>query len=220
MAEQDSKSPALDSIRAEIDALDRSMLAMLEQRFALTAQVAATKQSRQVFRAGREADLLRRLIAGSSLDALLVETIWRQIIAFSLDGQKKLVIALTGEAEIATTARFRFGAVAQYDGYTAAAEVIAAVAAGKADIGILPHWQDNPWWQDLAARQNDGASVYIAAVTPFAATDALTRVALIAPYLPDPSESDLTLSHDGIGVQETSGYAPSTPNLLGIVQQP
>ncbi len=225
------KNLTLEELREAIDQTDQDLLTLLERRYALTAQVADSKQNSRIFRAGREADLIRRLVSMTNLDPLLVETIWRQIIAFSLDHQKKLTIAMAGDG-VEMSARFRFGAVANYTFMDDADAVMDAVAGGRADIGILPHWDDVPhrdddphrdnksWWQALAQRRDRGEDVYITALTPLQDAPSLNRIALLAPFLPDASMHDITLVHDAIGVKPINGYAPATPNLLGIIQQP
>lgn len=215
----DNESEALDKLRAEIDAVDADLLALLEQRYSLTSKAAASKRNQRIFRPGREADLIRSLVAKSSLDPLLVESIWRRIIAFSLDGQKRLRIALSSGGAVERAARFRFGAVAEYTAHDTAGAVIEAVVKEEADIGILPHWRQEDWWRDLAERRGRGEDVYIASTSPMQPAPGLDPVALLARDLPDPSEKDVTLVHDTVGVEEKDGYAPSSPNLLGIIQQ-
>ena len=213
-------SADLGEVRSAIDAVDSELLALLAKRYGLSDRVTASKHNRGAFRPGREADLIRKLIAGGDLDPLLVETIWRQIIAFSLDRQKRLGIALSGGEAVERTARFRFGAVAEYASLDTPAQVIEAVAGGGADLGILPHWEKGDWWRELAARREQGDEVYIASSAPMQVAPGLEPVAVLAPELPDPSEMDTTLLHDTVGVTEKGGYDPSPPNLLGIVQQP
>lgn len=218
MANSDKPEMDLDAIRAEIDQVDRSILALLEQRFDLTSRVASAKKSQRIFRPGREAELIRSLIAISTLDPLLIETVWRQIIAFSLDGQKKLDIAVAHAEGVEDTARFRYGAVARYQ-RSDASGVLDAVLAGRADIGVLPHWQGAAWLDELVQRRRDGAEIFIVAATPMVACDGLVPTVLVGRYLPDPSGDDLTLSHDGIGLAEENGYAPDAPNIVGIIQR-
>ena len=218
--EKPGKGPAtLDELREGIDALDAGLLGLLEQRFALTSRVAASKQGGGVFRPGREARLIRRLVDGTGLDALLVESLWRQIIAFSLAGQKPLRIALGRGGAVERTARFRFGVAAEYTSLNTASKVMDAVAGGGADIGILPHWRRNEWWRELAARRGRDGGIFITSSAPLLPVPGLDPVALLGPELPDASGKDTTLLHDAIGVQEKDGYDPSPPNLLGIIQQ-
>ena len=218
--EHGSEAASLEDLRAEIDAVDSGLLGLLERRFALSARVAATKGDQPVFRPGREAAMIRRLVAETGLDPTLVAGVWRQIVAFSIDSQKRMRVALAGGWAAERTAMFRFGAVAEYTHSDTPAEVMDAVAGGSADIGILPHWREGTWWRDLAERRDRGEGLFIASSAPIHEAGGLDPVAILARDLPDPSGKDTTLVHDSVGVGEKGGYAPSSPNLLGIVQQP
>ena len=211
---------ALERLREEIDAVDSELLALLERRFALSGRVAASKQGQSVFRPGREAAIIRRLVSQTGLDASLVAGVWRRIIAFSIDSQKQLRVALAGGWSVERTAMFRFGAVAAYTHFDTPAGVMDAVAAGEADLGVLPHWSVGDWWRELAGRRDRGDALYIVSTTPAYAVTEFNPVALLGRDLPDPSGKDTTLAHDDVGVGEKDGYDPSLPNLLGIVQQP
>ena len=211
---------ALKQLRAEIDQVDSELLALLERRFALSGQVAASKQGQSVFRPGREAAIIRRLVSETGLDPSLVAGVWRRIIAFSIDSQKQLRVALAGGWSVERTAMFRFGAVAEYTHFDTPAEIMDAVMGGEADIGVLTHWSVGDWWHELAGRRDRGDALYIVSTTPTYAVTEFVPVALLGRDLPDPSGKDTTLVHDDVGVGEKDGYDPSLPNLLGIVQQP
>lgn len=217
--EPDTGEKILAGLRAEIDEVDKGLLALLKKRFALASKVAASKQQGTVFRPGREADLIRRLMAENALEPLMVESIWRQIIALSLYTQKRLRIALTSGESVDRTARFRFGMVGDYDPLGDADAVLEAVAEGKADIGVLPHWGQGGWWRGLAERRGRGERVYIVSTAPMLTSLGLDPVALLAQELPYPSGNDITLVHGAAGVEEKPGHDPAAPNLLGIVQQ-
>lgn len=221
MNDGDMKNSNLEDLRREIDRLDRSILEALSARFGLTSRVAATKHDGHIFRPGREADLLRRLLAenGSDLDPRLIESLWRQIIAFSLAGQKLLTIAHAGGDAVTATARYRFGEVARYLSLDSTAAVFDAVAAGEADLGVLPHWDEATWWRDLAARREAGSTLAIAAVTPLVAESSLASSAIIAPHLPDPSAADMTLCCENGAITVIPGYHAEQPNVVGIFQQ-
>ena len=211
---------SLEQLRAEIDNVDSELLALLERRFVLSGRIAASKQGQSVFRPGREAAVIRRLVSETGLDASLVAGVWRRIIAFSIDSQKQLRVALAGGWTVERTAMFRFGAVAEYTHFDSPAGVMDAVAGGEADIGVLPHWSVEEWWRELAVRRGRGDALYIVSTTPTYAVTEFAPVALLGRDLPDPSGKDTTLVHDDVGVGEKDGYDPSLPNMLGIVQQP
>ena len=104
------KNTTLADLRRQIDSLDRTILEALAKR--LRSQHMLPRPSiRADLPPGREADLIGGLLKASegAVDPRLVETLWRQIIAFSLAGQKQLSIAHAGGEEIAQSARYRFG---------------------------------------------------------------------------------------------------------------
>lgn len=212
----------LKNLRQEIDQLDAHILSGLVKRFALTASVASTKQDGLIFRPGREADLLRNLIeeGRGQLDPRLVESLWRQIIAFSIAGQKPLTIAHAGGHDIAASARFRFAAAADYLDLPRPADVLAAVEGGEADLGVLPHWDSDDWWRMLAERRAAGADLAIAAVTPLTPQTQTAQSVVIARHMPDPSRRDMTLCHvDGELIMQ-DGHHPDRADAIGIFQQP
>lgn len=211
----------LENLRRDIDDLDRVILDAVSRRFQLTAQVAATKHDGHIFRPGREADLLKNLLDqhDNSLDPRLIETLWRQIIAFSLAGQKPLTIACAGGDGLVATARYRFGEAAFYQSMDDASSVFDAVASGKADLGVLPHWEDGTWWQELAARRGEGATLAIAAVTPLTKESSLQKSVVIAPHMPDASSQDMTICVENGQIVITPGYEPERSNVVGIFQQ-
>jgi len=212
-----SEEEILIRLRQEIDGLDRVILDALEARDKLVRDVGAVKSSRRVFRAGREADLIRRLVKASDLDPYTIEVIWRQIIAASLNRQAPLVIAAMALPQQLEIARFRFGA-ARYTALDTPAGVLETVASGAADLGVLPHWTSGIWWQDLAAMRAAGRDIFISAITPLAEHEGLDQGVVIAPYLPDASTGDVTVVAQDGRVLEKPGYHPDAPGLLGIFQ--
>jgi len=222
MAPSSSKDQQnLSTVRAEIDRLDRQILSALEERAALASAVLAAKSGQSVFRPGREADLIRRLVASSSLPPLMIEMIWRQIIANNITGQQKLKVALMDDAASFAVCGFCFGASVDHLTQTQAKDVITAVAQGEADLGVLPHWRvQSDWLKDLLL--SDG-SAYIVAVSPLLeghhwAGTPLADGVIIARDLPDASEADITLCLDGDVAVEHDGYDAEAEGLLGIFQ--
>ena len=69
----------------------------------------AAKTGRHVFRPGREADLIRALVASSSLPPLMIEIIWRQMIANNITSQQRLKIAMLDDPAVHAAAGFCFG---------------------------------------------------------------------------------------------------------------
>ncbi len=217
-----SDQEKLADIRSKIDALDRQILSAIEDRAALASAVVAAKSGQHIFRPGREADLIRGLVAASSLSPQMIEVIWRQMIANNINNQQRLKIAMGDDAEMQSTAAFCFGvAIDQVIGSNAA-DVIDAVAKGDADLGVLPYGQTNPNWLDDLSRQN--GQVFIIGITPFIkgqeiAGTVLKDAVIVARQLPDASQADVTLCVENGTITEHDGYHADADGLVGIIQK-
>ena len=95
--------PSLDAVRQRIDALDTELLRLVDERASLARIVAEAKRAtgdgdRFALRPGREAQILRRLIA-SERDAAnpsLIVRIWRELIGDSLSVQGPFHLSVWG----------------------------------------------------------------------------------------------------------------------------
>lgn len=195
--------PALDlaGLRAGIDAIDDAMHDLLMRRAALAAGMAASrvKGSGPVFRPGREASILRRLLArhAGPLPRAVVARLWRDIIASSLAQQGPFSIAAPGAADgiAARVARGHFGLLTPLKLHPTPSRVLSAVAAGEAAVAILPAPQDGEppeaaWWMQMEAPR-----LQVVAALPFlAAPDgAAPQAYAVAALAPEPSGQDRTL---------------------------
>lgn len=217
-----SEQEKLADIRSKIDALDRQILSAIEERAALASAVVAAKIGQHIFRPGREADLIRGLVASTSLSPKMIEVIWRQMIANNINNQQRLKIAMGDDAEMRSTAAFCFGAEIDPVIKSSAADVMDAVAKGDADLGVLPYGQNNPDWSDDLSRYND--QVYIMGITPFVegqeiAGTALKDAVIVARQLPDASQADVTLCLENGTITEHEGYHADADGLIGIIQK-
>ncbi|MBV8538177.1 MAG: chorismate mutase [Alphaproteobacteria bacterium] len=138
---------SLAALRREIDSIDDQLQDLLVQRAEVVAEVAGAKlreggAAAPVFRAGREAEILRRLLARNRtpLPAELVVRLWREIMVTSSRQQGPLTVAVAAAG--ADLARDHFGA-AGLRRVASAAAVLAAVAKGRAQLGVLPL---SGWW--------------------------------------------------------------------------
>ena len=135
---------SLATLRRAIDSIDDQVHDLLIQRAGVVAEVAGAKAREggtPVFRAGREAEILRRLVARNRapLSAELVVRLWREIMVASNRQQGALTVAVWGSGDLA---RDHFsGAVLRP--VASAAAVLAAVAKGRAQLGVLPL---SGWW--------------------------------------------------------------------------
>ncbi len=165
--------------------------------------MAALKNGGFAWRPGREAAILRRLLARAEapLARGVVVRVWREILAGSLLQQGPLGIAVCDpdrSFRLPRLARDHFGGLVQERVHESPAQVLADIRSGLARIGVLPPPEEEApdreaWWSHLAAEQGRFA---IAARLPFwrpAGEGAGTEAFVVAPLEPDPSGDDLSV---------------------------
>ncbi|MHA1153743.1 MAG: chorismate mutase [Alphaproteobacteria bacterium] len=166
---------SLSDLRHRIDEIDTAIHDLLMQRTEITQRVGAVKGANSVFmRPGREAVVLRRLIAGhrGDLPRALIVRIWREIFAAVTALQGPFAVAVyapEGSFGYRNLARDHFGWRTPITAYRSAAQVLKEVGGGQATVGVLPVPVEDgtsPWWRNLA---RDGeATPRIVARLPFA----------------------------------------------------
>lgn len=192
--------PALQALRAEIDALDDAMHDLLMRRAAVVARMAGSRAKTGAgspLRPGREAAVLRRLLARHSgaLSRGAVVRIWRHIFMAhtAIQGAFTAAVSAPGEAAPAMPlAREHFGSATPLHIYASPAQALAAVSAGKASVAVLPAPAgegEGAWWQSLEAPR-----LCIVARLPFLVDATRADAALVvAPVPPDASGEDRSL---------------------------
>lgn len=162
MADADPKpaAPSLDAIRARLDAIDAQLLALIDERAGIAREVAAAKAAagdgdKFGLRPGREAQLLRTLLAKSRNAATpsLITRVWRELIGDSLSRQGPFHIAVFGgktPARAVENARMRFGTAPALVSVAKPEEAIAA-AKTQGGVAVLSLASDTPWWGRLLA---------------------------------------------------------------------
>ena len=193
--------PDLAALRAAIDNIDDAMHDLLMRRAALAAGMAAgrVKAGGPTFRPGREAAILRRLLARHEgpLPRPVVARLWRDIIASSLAQQGPFSMAACGAADgaAAHAARGHFGLLTRLTLHPTPAGALAAVAAGEATVAILPAAErgDRPaaaWWMQMEVPR-----LQVLAALPFLAgpEGARPEALAVAAFRPEPSGRDRTL---------------------------
>ena len=162
MPEPASAPPTLADLRREIDRIDEAMHRLLIERGEIIDRLIATKgtqESGAAFRPAREAEMMRRLVERhhGSLPLDTVEGIWRVIISTFTYVQAPFAVhadLTPGDAAMRDTARFHFGFTAPFISHMGAAGVVAAVAASKGDLGLVPASAvagAGAWWSALEA---------------------------------------------------------------------
>ena len=160
---------ALLAARAEFDAIDDAVHDLLMRRAALSAQLAAQgmKAGGASFRPGREAMILRRLLArhAGPMPRSAVARLWREMIACSLRQQSAFSVAALAGSE--TLARGHFGLDTPLRAHATPSRVLAALSDGEASVAILPSPADGEppeaaWWTGL-----DAPRLQVVAALPF-----------------------------------------------------
>ena len=144
---QNAAPPAqrLAAIRAEIDGVDRNLLALLNQRAALSREVGRIKAADPdgaVFKPLREHEVLDRLVAdnGGPLPDEHLRSIWREIFSSSRALQRPQNVAYLGpEGTFSYFAGVEYlGRAARFRPCNDLAQVFEEVSDGACDLGVVP----------------------------------------------------------------------------------
>lgn len=195
-------SRKLAELRDTIDAIDAEMHRLLVERGTIIdalIQTKGTEKTGAAFRPGREAAMMRRLVARhrGELPITTVEHIWREIITTFTRMQSPFDVATDGSANperMRDLARFYFGFSVELIRLGDASAVVAHVAA-TGDLGIVARDQDpdvGAWWRALAKPSGP----QIMAVLPYIEIPrrpADLPAFVISPRLSDPATPDIRI---------------------------
>ena len=155
----------LADLRVEIDCIDSELHELLIKRGEIIHRLIEAKARQgggSAFRPGREADMMRGLVARHRglLPLDTVESIWRIIISTFTYVQSPYGVhadVSVGDAAMRDCCRFHFGFTVPYVAHQGAASVIEAVANSTGDLGLVRVETDSeaelaagPWWLPLA----------------------------------------------------------------------
>ena len=168
-------SPSLDSLRQDIDAIDGQLQGLIQRRAALVDRIAAAKpRGGLALRPGREAQVMRQRLAthqGPFPNAAIYR-MWREMMcAFTLMQTPDIKVAIcrpTDQPGYWDLARDHFGCQIPFVANDTPAQVLAAVRANTATLGVVPapiEADAAPWWPLLAGR--DATLPNVVARLPF-----------------------------------------------------
>lgn len=199
-----AQAPALAGLRAELDGIDNAIHDLLIKRAAVVERVAAQGgKGRVAIRPGREADIIRRLLArhASKLPRRLLVRWWRELFAATTSMQGSYVVAVCEtdpSSPFTQAAHEHFGALTPLRVHRSPSQAIAELSAGTAICAVLPLPSDGEttaWWTALLHR--DDPRIYVIARLPFWAPrpEGAPRVQalVVAAVAPDPSAHDRSL---------------------------
>jgi len=202
----DTRPPApaeaeMAALRAEIDTLDDALHDLLMRRAAVVARLASSraKGATTPLRAGREAAVLRRLLArhAGPLGRARIVRIWREIFMAStaIQGAFSAAVFAPGpQSGAARLAREHFGPITPMRVHQSAARALAALSGGEVAVAVLPApveeatGMEAAWWARL-----DVPRLQVVARLPFIADAGGPGALVVAPVAPDPSGADRTL---------------------------
>lgn len=209
--------PDLAAMRAEFDSLDDALHDLLMRRSALSAALAAGRaKAGPPFRPGREAMILRRLLArhaGPMAPALVVR-VWREVIAASLRQQSPMPVAALAGTE--PLARGHFGLDAPLRVHATPARVLAALSGGEATVAILPapadgEAADAAWWVSLDAPRLG----VVAALPMLLPPGGVPTAMMLAAFAPDATPGGATPGNKAPG---TTAPGTTTPGDAGLIR--
>jgi chorismate mutase len=224
MSKSISASPELATLRADIDRIDAAMHRLLMERGQIIDRLIAVKGSQETgsaFRPAREADMMRRLVDRHEgrLPLDTVESIWRVIIAtFTYVQQPFSVHAdlATGDAAMRDSARFHFGFTVPFISHIGAEAVVAAVAASRGDLGLVPAAfvaGTGAWWSAL---EPDGAPKIIARL-PF--VDRADHPAALPVFVISRVSTDAMVKEAEVWSLKVSGWGAKATGALSALAE-
>jgi chorismate mutase len=224
--------PSLEDLRRSIDQLDDTLQDVLIRRAEIVAAIARQKEANATppLRPGREAQILRRLIArhkGPFPRPILVR-LWRELLSGTIAMQAELHVAVyapTSAAGFWDLARDQYGSHTPMTPLRSTGEVIGAVSEGRASLGVLPmpgqgrvQGEAESWWRLLIP--GDRPKPRVIARLPFGARgnarsddgDAL----VISRIEPEASGADRSLFIVEIGEDMSRGRVVEALSAAGL----
>ena len=134
----------LAELRAQIDAIDKQIIELLNQRVRLAVAIGRVKHAEggEIYVASREEEVLRRLaqLNGGPLDEKAIRAIYREVMSAAIALEKRLVIAYLGPPATFThqAALKKFGASVDYLALATITDIFGAVEKGDAEYGVIP----------------------------------------------------------------------------------
>ncbi|HEX2943503.1 MAG TPA: chorismate mutase [Rhodopila sp.] len=148
------RNGGLAALRGELDRIDNTIHDLLMQRAEVVEHVGKSGKP-AAFRPGREASILRRLLARhrGSLPPVTLVRIWREMLAgtTSMQGGFSLAVADPDPgAALTQLAREHFGALTPLRQYGSPGQAMVDVSQSHAAVAVLPYPSETDiWWVAL-----------------------------------------------------------------------
>jgi len=191
-----SGAPAggLAALRAELDSIDDAMHDLLMRR-ARVIEAVAQAGKRSALRPGREASIIRRLLARheGSLPPQALYRMWRELLAATTAMQGGFALAVYDPdpgAVYTQLAREQYGALTPLRAHHSASQAIADLGSGAASIAVLPLPSETEGWWTMLLHPD----IYVVGRLPFwiprPEGSPAGQALVVAPFPPDASEQD------------------------------
>ncbi len=138
-------TPAIESLRNEIDQIDEQILKLINRRLSLAQQIGEIKQhsGAQVFDSARESLVIKRLLEineGGMLNNNMLQHLFTEIMAAAKAVQKPQVISFLGPEATFThiAAMNHFGHSADFKARPSIRDVFSDVEKGACNYGVVP----------------------------------------------------------------------------------
>lgn len=188
----------LSDLRQTINQLDDDILALVRRRMELAADIIAAKRDSVAYRPGREAEVVKRLIAAApELPAQLIVNVWRQLMTASTSLQNGTTSIAVHRGAMAV-AGWHFGALFPI---RECADMLALQglmgAADGADFALVPTSCE----AELAAWLLGDETVHVIARTPLLDSSSMPPVWMLGRQPADQvrDETSLVAHDDGTG---------------------
>ncbi|MCX6357395.1 MAG: prephenate dehydratase [Candidatus Aureabacteria bacterium] len=134
----------IDEIRDKIDALDRKIVALVNERTANALKIGAIKRAarKEIYAPERERAVYSRLVGlnRGPLPAAALRAIYREIMSAAIALEKEVMIGYLGPEATFThlAAREKFGSSVGYASMGTIGDIFTAVERGSIDYGVVP----------------------------------------------------------------------------------
>ncbi|MCC6786312.1 MAG: chorismate mutase [Hyphomonadaceae bacterium] len=203
MNDQSPPGSPLETIRAEIDGIDKTLLSLLADRLRAVDKMGGLKPPEHglPIRPGREVALLRRLVAEAPapLEREFVVEIWRAMIAASLRRQRVIDVVVGGgrgdPTRLFDIARRHFGARTRIKDLGEPQAALQKAAENPDSVVAVTSWPAAPgvgaWWPALSERRFHNLHI-IAGLPLLGGTDE-PEAALFAASQTEEAGNDVTI---------------------------
>lgn len=203
MNDQIPPGSPLETIRAEIDGIDKTLLSLLADRLRAVDKMGGLKPPEHglPIRPGREVALLRRLVAEAPapLEREFVVEIWRAMIAASLRRQRVIDVVVGGgrgdPTRLFDIARRHFGARTRIKDLGEPQAALQKAAENPDSVVAVTSWPAAPgvgaWWPALSERRFHNLHI-IAGLPLLGGTDE-PEAALFAASQTEEAGNDVTI---------------------------